>query len=81
MRYFESRFPCFQRLCVQIISQSSFYDVQMRRVCVYGSICVAGVFPVNLLFPTNLWEFLDELWEREVAPLVLRRCGGLKGTS
>ena len=31
----------------------------------FGSICVAQDFPVNLLFPTSLWEFVDELWERD----------------
>ena len=50
-------------LCVQNISQSSYKRCPNAK-SVYGSISVAGVFPVNLLFATNLWEFVDELWER-----------------
>ena len=44
--------------------------LQMRRVCT--ALFVRQGFPVNLLFPTNLWEFVDELWERAAGR---RRCG------
>ena len=54
-------------VCVQNISQSSYKCEE----CVRLYLC-ARVFPVNLLFPTNLWEFVDELWERAAGR---RRCG------